>query len=69
MMGTILTIVAGVVGILAVIVKSRYSSKRKAEKERKERDEDIATGDLMGTSKRLSDLIDRMREERGDSDP
>ena len=61
MIELILTIVAGVVSILVIIVKSRSSEESRKLRDDNERDKELANQDSFAISKRLSDKWKRLR--------
>jgi len=61
MIETILTILAGLVGIAGIIIKSRYSKEATKKRSDHERDKEIAEKDHVAKSKRLSDLLDAVK--------
>ena len=61
MIETILTILAGIVGIAAIIIKKRYSRESTKKRNDHERDKEIAEKDHPAKSKRLSDLLDDVK--------
>ena len=61
MIETILIILAGLVGIAAIIIKKRYSKEATKKRNDHERDKEIAEKDHVAKSKRLSDLLDAVK--------
>lgn len=61
MIETVLTILAGLIGIAGIIIKSRYSKGAARKRNDHERDKEIAEKDHIAKSRRLSDLFDRVR--------
>lgn len=70
MVETILTILAGLIGIAGIIIKSRYSKGSSKKRNDHERDKEIAEKDHPAKSKRLSDLLDaaKLRNAKKGSD-
>ena len=61
MIELILTIVAGVVSVVVIIVKSRSSEESRKERDNDERDKELVEQDSPAISKRLSDLARMLR--------
>ena len=61
MIETVLTILAGFIGIAGIIIKSRYSKEATKKRSDYERDKELANQDSFAISKRLSDLRKRLR--------
>ncbi len=61
MIETILTILAGLIGIAGIIIKSRYSKESKKKRNDHERDKEIAGKDHVAKSRRLSNLLDAVK--------
>lgn len=61
MIETVLTILAGIVGIAGIIIKSRYSKESTKKRNDHEKDKEIAEKDHPAKSRRLSDLLDAVK--------
>ncbi len=61
MIETVLTILAGLIGIVGIIIKSRYSKESIKKRKDHERDKEIAEKDHPAKSRRLSDLFDAVK--------
>ncbi len=61
MIETVLTILAGLVGIAGIIIKKRYSKEATRKRNDHERDKEIAEKDQPAKSRRLSNLLDAVK--------